>query len=117
MTKKHGVIVLGVALTIITVTTANKFTLIPKGELSKYEKQQIEYNELKQHSKEFTEMVEGYKKNYNNLEKKYEQTKKDYEKYKEETNIDLNKELEDLKNKKEKYTNLINEYSQKLNNQ
>ena len=47
---------------------------------------------------------------------RYEQAQNDYRSYKEKynSNTDLNKELNELLNKRDKYLNLIEEYSSKI---
>lgn len=63
-------------------------------------------------------MCEEYKEDYSDLAVRYEQTQNEYKLYKEKynSNTDLNKELNELLNKRDKYLNLIEEYSYKLEN-
>lgn len=94
------------------------FTPISKSKLENYKSKQIEYSEKLKNHKEFVGMCEEYKNDYTNLADKYEQIQADYISYKKKfnENRNLNKELADLKKKREKYLNLIEEYSAKLHN-
>lgn len=113
MTKKNAIIIAIVACVLGII-----FIPISNSKLENYKKKEAEYNELKKDHEEFVQMCEKYKDDYDNLSKKYEQIQEDYKSYKEKfnKNTDLNKELEELTKKKEKYLNLIEEYSSKLSN-
>lgn len=94
------------------------FTPVSTSDLDDYKKKQIEYNEKKKNHEDFVQMCEEYKEDYSDLAVRYEQTQNEYKLYKEKynSNTDLNKELNELLNKRDKYLNLIEEYSYKLEN-
>ncbi|CDA10401.1 hypothetical protein [Intestinibacter bartlettii] len=109
--KKYWIIVL---IVLISVT----FTPISRSKLAIYRQKEIEYNERKKQHDEFVEMCEGYKADYNNLIEEYDEITQNFNSYKEKYNAnkDLNRELNELKSKKEKYLNLIEEYTKQLEN-
>lgn len=94
------------------------FTPVSTSDLDDYKMKQIEYNEKKENHEDFVQMSEEYKEDYSDLAVRYEQTQNEYKLYKEKynSNKDLNKELNELLNKRDKYLNLIEEYSSKLDN-
>ena len=110
--KKTGLLVCLVCLLAII------FTPISKSKLENYKKKEREYEHLKNSNDAFVEMCEEYKNDYDNLSKKYEKLEKEYQLYKEKynENRNLEKELEELKIKKDKYEKLIEEYSSNLDN-
>ena len=109
--KKYWIIVL---IVLISVT----FTPISRSKLAIYKQKEIEYNERKKQPDDFVEMCEGYKADYNNLIEEYDEITQNFNSYKEKYNAnkDLNRELNELKSKKEKYLNLIEEYTKQLEN-
>ena len=66
----------------------------------------------------FVSMNENYDTDYYELYENYNQLKQEFDSFKASynENTDLNKTLEDLEYKKQKYLNLIKEYSTKLEN-
>lgn len=94
------------------------FTPVATDHLDDYKKKQIEYNEKKKNHENFVRISEEYKEDYSDLAARYEQTQNEYRLYKEKynSNTDLNKELNELLNKRYNYLNLIEEYSSKLDN-
>lgn len=94
------------------------FTPVSASDLDDYKKKQIEYNEKKKNHEDFVQMSEEYKEDYSDLAMRYEQAKNEYKLYKEKynSNIDLNKELNELLEKRDRYLNLIEEYSSQLDN-
>ena len=112
MMKKYLIIFAVICITGIV------FAPISNKKLESYKQKEIEYNSQKKSHEEFVQMCEEYKADYNNLSKKYDKIQEDYKLYKEEYNKDKNqkKELEELTKKKEKYINLIKEYSSGLDN-
>ena len=94
------------------------FTPVSASDLDDYKKKQIEYNEKKKNHEDFVQMSEEYKEDYSDLAMRYEQAQNEYKLYKEKynSNIDLNKELSELLEKRDRYLNLIEEYSSQLDN-
>lgn len=94
------------------------FTPVSASDLDDYKKKQIEYNEKKKNHEDFVQMSEEYKEDYSDLAMRYEQAQNEYKLYKEKynSNIDLNKELNELLEKRDRYLNLIEEYSSQLDN-
>ncbi len=94
------------------------FTPVSASDLDDYKKKQIEYNEKKKNHEDFVQMSEEYKEDYSDLAMRYEQAQNEYKLYKEKYNssIDLNKELNELLEKRDRYLNLIEEYSSQLDN-
>ena len=94
------------------------FTQVSASDLDDYKKKQIEYNEKKKNHEDFVQMSEEYKEDYSDLAMRYEQAQNEYKLYKEKynSNIDLNKELSELLEKRDRYLNLIEEYSSQLDN-
>lgn len=92
------------------------FTPVSTSDLDDYKKKQIEYNEKKKNHEGFVQMSEEYKEDYSDLAMRYEQTQNEYKLYREKynSNTDLNKELNELLKKRDKYLNLIEEYSYQL---
>lgn len=94
------------------------FTPVSASDLDDYKKKQIEYNEKKKNHEDFVQMSEEYKEDYSDLAMRYEQAQNEYKLYREKynSNIDLNKELNELLEKRDRYLNLIEEYSSQLDN-
>ena len=92
------------------------FTPVSTSDLDDYKKKQIEYNEKKRNHEDFVQMSEEYKEDYSDLAVRYEQTQNEYKLYKEKynSNTDLNKELDELLSKRDKYLNIVEEYSSQL---
>lgn len=92
------------------------FTPVATDHLDDYKKKQVEYNEKKKNHEDFVQISEEYKENYSDLAMIYEQTQNEYKLYREKynSNTDLNKELNELLKKRDKYLNLIEEYSSQL---
>lgn len=92
------------------------FTPVATDHLDDYKKKQVEYNEKKKNHEDFVQISEEYKENYGDLVVRYEQAQNDYMSYKEKynSNTNLNKELNELLNKRDKYLNIIEEYSSKI---
>ena len=82
-------------------------TPISRDELAQYKEKEDEYYEQQMEYEKFVSMNE----NYNQLKQEFDSFKASYNE-----NTDLNKTLEDLEYKKQKYLNLIKEYSTKLEN-
>lgn len=114
MKKKYvrliPVLIVGIAVVI--------FTPVSVSDLDDYNKKQIEYNENKKDHEDFVQMIEEYKEDYSDLAMRYEKVQNKYKLYKEKynSNIDLNKKLNELLEKSDRYLNLIEEYSSKLDN-
>ena len=94
------------------------FTQVSTDNIDDYKKKQTEYSENKKNHEDFVKMTEEYKDDYSDLVERYEQTENEYRLYKEKynSNSDLNKELNQLVDKRDKYLNLIEEYSNELDN-
>lgn len=94
------------------------FTPVSTDNIDDYKKKQTEYSENKKNHEDFVKMTEEYKDDYSDLVERYEQTENEYRLYKEKynSNSDLNKELNQLVDKRDKYLNLIEEYSNELDN-
>ena len=93
-------------------------TPISRDELAKYKQKEAEYYEKERQYEEFIDINENYDTDYYELSERYNQLKQEFDLFKESynENTDLNKKLEDLEYKKQKYLNLIEEYSSKLEN-
>ena len=93
-------------------------TPISRDELAKYKQKEAEYYEKESQYEEFVDINENYDTDYYELSERYNQLKQEFDLFKESynENTDLNKKLEDLEYKKQKYLNLIEEYSSKLEN-
>ena len=94
------------------------FTPVSKSDLDGYKKKQIEYDEKNKNNEDFVKINEGYKKDYSDLAMRYEQSQNEYQLYREKynSNINLNREVNELLGKRDKYLNLIEEYGSQLDN-
>ena len=94
------------------------FTPISRDELAQYKEKEDEYYEQQMEYEKFVSMNENYDTDYYELYENYNQLKQEFDSFKASynENTDLNKTLEDLEYKKQKYLNLIKEYSTKLEN-
>ena len=89
---------------------------ISRDELAQYKEKEDEYYEQQMEYEKFVSMNENYDTDYYELYENYNQLKQEFDSFKASynENTDLNKTLEDLEYKKQKYLNLIKEYSTKL---
>ena len=93
-------------------------TPISRDELAQYKEKEDEYYEQQMEYEKFVSLNENYDTDYYELYENYNQLKQEFDSFKASynENTDLNKTLEDLEYKKQKYLNLIKEYSTKLEN-
>ena len=93
-------------------------TPISRDELAQYKEKEDEYYEQQMEYEKFVSMNENYDTDYYELYENYNQLKQEFDSFKASynENTDLYKTLEDLEYKKQKYLNLIKEYSTKLEN-
>ena len=103
MTKRHARI-LAPVICLMGVT----FTPVSKSKLENYKAKQIEYSER---------LGDNGSNNFN-LAERYENAQAEYmyyrEKFNRNHNIDFNKQIEDLRKRRERYLNLTEEYASTL---
>lgn len=101
MTKRHARI-LAPVICLMGVT----FTPVSKSKLENYKSKQIEYSER----------LRDYGSNNFNIADKYEKAQSEYMYYREKfnQNINLDKQIEELRKRREKYLNLTEEYASAL---
>lgn len=103
MTKRHARI-LAPVICLMGVT----FTPVSKSKLDNYKSKQIEYSE---------KLKDNGSNNFN-LAERYEDAQAEYMYYKEKFNrshnINYNKQIEDLRKRREKYLNIAEEYASAL---
>lgn len=110
MNKKY------IAIFILMILFFSVYTPISRSKVALYERELKEFNEAQESYNQFVEMHQYCQNNYDELAKLYEDTQKEFKEYqrKYNENSDSYKELKKLEDKKDKYQEMIEEYSSEL---
>lgn len=109
--KKYTKIIPALIVGIAGIT----FSPVSAVHLDDCKKKQIEYSEKKKNNNGF-EQMDKPREDYSDLAIRWEDAQNEYKYYREKymKNMERNKELNELLSKRDRYLNLIEEYSEKI---